>query len=245
LLRAIKRILLLASAAVTGAALLFAALIVWPKPLFAFSLDAGKLVVFSDRPIPSGGGEHFLRDCERLLDRSPLKATASQYRVYIANENWRHRLFFMPRPEAWGLTYSLFGGSAFLSRIDFETDRVVHWEYVGTPPRTPAWLCAHEVTHIIEGEHVGLAGLRVPTWVWEGFADYVGIEHRESFEQLSKALGDRPVDIPMMIKYGSYPRYRLLVTYFMEKKGWTVDQLLQTRLTEDEAIAIMRADATH
>ena len=57
------------------------------------------------------------------------------------------------------------------------------------------------------------------------------------------ALGDRPVDIPMMIRYGSYPRYRLLVTYFIEKKGWSVDQLLQTRLTEDEATAIMRADA--
>ena len=47
----------------------------------------------------------------------------------------------------------------------------------------------------------------------------------------------------MMIKYGSYPRYRLLVTFFIEKKGWSVDQLLQSRLTEDEATEIMRADA--
>ena len=46
-----------------------------------------------------------------------------------------------------------------------------------------------------------------------------------------------------MIRYGSYPRYRLLVTFFIEKKGWSVDQLLQTRLTQDEATAIMRADA--
>jgi hypothetical protein len=45
----------------------------------------------------------------------------------------------------------------------------------------------------------------------------------------------------MMVRYGSYPRYRLLVTFFIEKKGWSVDQLLQTRLTEDEATEIMRA----
>ena len=82
-----------------------------------------------------------------------------------------------------------------------------------------------------------------PRWVWEGLPDYVGIENRQSFEELRDALGDRPVDIPMMIRYGSYPRYRLLVTFFIEKKGWSVDQLLQTRLTEDEATAIMRADA--
>jgi hypothetical protein len=36
---------------------------------------------------------------------------------------------------------------------------------------------------------------------------------------LRDALGDRPVDIPMMMKYGSYPRYRLLVTFFIEKKS--------------------------
>jgi len=48
----------------------------------------------------------------------------------------------------------------------------------------------------------------------------------------------------MMVKHGFYPRYRLLVTYFIEKKEWTIDRLLQTRLTEDEATEIMRADAT-
>jgi len=62
--------------------------------------------------------------------------------------------------------------------------------------------------------------------------------------ELRNALGDRPVDTPMMVKHGVYPRYRLLVTYFIEKKEWTIDRLLQTRLTEDEATEIMRADAT-
>jgi hypothetical protein len=46
----------------------------------------------------------------------------------------------------------------------------------------------------------------------------------------------------MMVKYGSYPRYRLLVTFFIERKGWSVDQLLHTRLMAKEATEIMRAD---
>jgi hypothetical protein len=46
----------------------------------------------------------------------------------------------------------------------------------------------------------------------------------------------------MMVQYGSYPRYRLLVTFFIEKKGWSADQLLHTRLTVEEANEIMRAD---
>jgi hypothetical protein len=76
-LRAITRTLLWRIAAVVATALLFCALIAWPDPLFAFTLGTGKIVVASDRPIPAMGGERFLHDCERLLERSPLKAGAT------------------------------------------------------------------------------------------------------------------------------------------------------------------------
>jgi hypothetical protein len=152
-------------------------------------------------------------------------------------------LFFLPHREALGIAYPPYlGGNVFLTGADFNTGRFVHRGYIGTPPRTLAYLCAHELTHVIEGEHVGIGRFLVPQWAWEGLADYVGIEHRETFEQLRDALRDRPVDTPMRVNYGSYPRYRLLVTYFIEKKGWTADQLLATRLTMDAAIHVMNAD---
>jgi len=78
--------------------------------------------------------------------------------------------------------------------------------------------------------------------MFESFPDYVGIEKRQSFEELQRLVGDRPADIPMMVRYGGDPRYRLLVTYFIEKKGWSEDQLFQSRLTENGANALMRAD---
>jgi hypothetical protein len=243
LLQLIKRTLLWATAALATVALSLGVLITWPDPLFAFSLGSGTIIVASDRPIPLAGGEAFLGDCERLLERSPIKAKRRQYWLYVTNEDWRQRLFFIPHPEAWGFAwYYGFGGHAFLSGADFETGRVVHQGYIGTPPRTLAYLCAHELTHIIAWEHIGLDRLHVPRWVWEGLPDYVGIENRVSLEQLWNALGARPVDIPMRIKYGSYPHYRLLVTSFIEKKNWSFDQLLQTRMTDDQATEIMRAD---
>lgn len=112
MLRGIKRTLLWAGGALSSAALLFGALLLWPDPLFAFSLGTGKIIIASDRPIPSAGGERFLRDCEILLERSPLKATGRQYRIYVANENWRQRLFFIPHPASWGIAYyDGFGGA--------------------------------------------------------------------------------------------------------------------------------------
>jgi hypothetical protein len=159
--RVIARTLLWGIAAVVATALLFCTLIAWPDPLFAFTLGSGKIVVASDRPIPAMGGERFLHDCERLLERSPLKAGGHRYRVYVTNENWRQRLFFLADPKAWGLAYGL-AGTAFLSGADFETGRVVHWGYVGTPPRTLAYLCAHELTHLVTFEHLGLAFFGCP-----------------------------------------------------------------------------------
>jgi hypothetical protein len=243
--RTVKRLALYAFAGIAAVALAFGGLIVWPKPLFAFSLAAGRIVVSSDRPIPTAGGERVLRDCERLLERSPLVARSRQYQLFVANEEWHHRLYFIPRPQAGGLSYFYgFGGQSFLSGADFDAGQLVKWGYVTMPPRTLAYFCAHELTHVVTGEHIGLlALLRMPEWVREGIADYVAIEHRQSFEQLRDALGERPVDVAMMQAYGAYPRYRLLVTYFLEKKGWSVDELLQTKLSTDEALAIMGADA--
>jgi hypothetical protein len=241
--KVIKRALFWACAALGCVALSLAALIFWPEPLFAYSLQAGKIIVASDRPIPAVGGERFLHDCEGLLDRSPLKAERHEYRLYVTNARWRQRLVFLLHPDALGFVNPPYlGGNAFLTGADFNTGRFVHGGYIGVPPRTLAYLCAHELTHVIEAEHVGLGRFWVPEWAWEGLADYVGIEHRETFEQLRDALGDRPDDVPMRVKYGSYPRYRLLVTYFIEKKGWTADQLLATRLTTDAAIHVMNSD---
>jgi hypothetical protein len=69
------------------------------------------------------------------------------------------------------------------------------------------------------------------------------IENRESYAELRRALGDRSVDIPMMQQYGAYPRYRLLVTYFLERKGWSIDELLRTKLSFEDALVLMQADA--
>lgn len=240
MLRAIKRTLLGAGAALAVIVLVFLGLIAWPDPLFAFSVRDGRIVVASDRPIPVAGGEKLLADCEKLLERSPLKAEGP-YHLYVTNEDWRHHLFFLVNPVAGGLTYNYgLGGSAFLSGADFETGRHVKWGYVASPPRTLAYFCAHELTHIVTAEHLGILGYhRLPEWVREGIADYAAIENRQSFEQLRNALGERPVDVQMMQTYGGYPRYRLLVTYFIEKKGWSVEQLLKTTLSLDEALAIM------
>lgn len=237
----IKSLLLRAAGAIGAVASIAVGLMALPDPLFAYSAGTGQLIIASDRPIPAEGGDRLIRRCEQLLERSPLKAESRHYRLYVANESWRNRLFFLPVPGAGGVVYYALGRHAFLSGANFETGRLMKSGQSIGPPRTLAYYCAHELTHIVIGDHIGLAGLlRLPDWVGEGLPDYVATEERESFEQLDTALGDRPVDIEMMRAHGAYPRYRLLVTYFIEKQGWSSERLLQTRLTYAEAVELMR-----
>jgi hypothetical protein len=244
MMRLVKRLLWGTGLAAAIVVLPYLALIAWPAPLFAHAVSEGRLVVASDRPIPHAGGVKLLRDCERLLQRSQLMVDGRTYHIYVTGADWLHRLFFLRSPVAGGIEYYLgFRATAFLSGADFEAGRLIKWDYVATPPRTLAYFCAHELTHVVVDEHVGVVGwFRRPAWVQEGLPDYVAIEDGRSYEQLRDVLGDRPVDLRMMQTYGTYPRYRLLVAYFIEKKGWSVEQLLRTRLSTEEATAIMRAD---
>src|SRR5438477_576563 len=141
-MRLLKRFLVWSGAALAALIAIATSLIIWPDPLFAYSAGAGKIIVHSDQPIPAAGGEKFLSDCEALLARSPLKAESAHYHLYVTNADWRHHLFFSPRPEASGLAYFYgFGGSAFLTGANFDTGRRIKWGYVTTPPRTLAFFC--------------------------------------------------------------------------------------------------------
>jgi hypothetical protein len=229
----------LGALALIGATVL--SLLAFPAPLFAFSVTGATIVVASDRPIPSEGGLSFIRSCEKLLERSPIKATRRKYHVYIASDEFRGWFYFLMSPNAGGIAYHGVGPHVFLSGADFETGELIKFGYRPQPPRTLAYYCAHELTHIVIDEHIGLVNfLSLPEWVSEGLPDYVGIESRETFEQLQAAIGDRPSDNEMMQSYGAYPPYRLLVTYFLEKRGWSIEHLLQTRLTFEEAQKLMR-----
>lgn len=237
----IKSLPLRTAGAAVALVLVTIGLMAWPDPLFAYTAGAGRITIASDQPIPSEGGGRLIAQCEQLLERSPLQAESRQYRLYVANADWRHRLFFLTVPAAGGVVYFPLGRHAFLSGADFEAGRLVKSGRRIDPPRTLAYYCAHELTHTAIGDRIGLAGLLwLPDWVGEGLPDYVAIGERGSFERLDAALGDRPVDIDMMRAYGAYPHYRLLVTYFIEKRGWSAEQLLQTRLSYVEAVALMR-----
>ena len=126
----------------------------------------------------------------------------------------------------------------FIRRADVDRDRVIGSSGRDAAAlRTLAYYAAHEIAHSLTAERLGPSRLwnqSLPQWVREGYADYVGLgisgEVGDLFDRYRR--GDPALDFK---KSGQYARFRLLTAYYLEVRHWTVAQLLNTRLSEEEA----------
>jgi hypothetical protein len=232
------------AALVLAAGLGIFGLLIYPQPLYAWSASEGRLTIHSDRPFDAGKARLLLAEVERRLATAPgqLRDDTSSYHVFVANSEWRRRLAFLWNYGAGGVNYYPITWNAFLRQADIDAGMLMRAD--GTPvpePRTVAYYAAHEIGHSLIGRQTGaLANWRLPAWIREGLADYVGFGGEVDIYALTAALrrGDPDLDPH---KSGLYARYRLLVAFMLEREDWTVDQLLASDMPIAEVEALLLA----
>jgi hypothetical protein len=81
----------------------------------------------------------------------------------------------------------------------------------------------------------------MPQWIREGYADYVGLggDVDVAALYLRYRAGDPAMDYN---RSGQYTRFRLLVAYLIQREHWTVDRLLTSNLSQDDAEKRLNAD---
>jgi hypothetical protein len=234
-LRLIRRVALVAVAAALLLGASIAGVLAYPQPFFAHQLAEGRLELYSDRPFDANAGHAFLADVEARLDRSILN-DGRPHRIFIANAEWRRRLFFLWGYGAGGINFYPVASGVFLRQADVDADRLLKSD--GTqvaPPRTLAYYAAHEIGHDFIAERIGtIANWRLPVWVREGLADYIAFGGDVDIDGLLAALrrGDPDLDPK---RSGTYAHYRLLVAFMLECEGWSVDRLLASGMRQAEA----------
>ena len=214
-----------------------AGILAHPELSFEFHVSLGRLSLYSDRPFNPERGRAVLADVERRLRASPLDDHAV-HGIFVTNSGWRRGLAFFAAPGAAGVNYYPLTSNVFIRRADVDRDRVIGGSGREAPaPRTLAYYSAHEIAHSLTSERLGpwrLWNQSLSQWVREGYADYVGLgvsgEVGDLFERYRR--GDPALDFK---KSGQYARFRLLAAYYLERRLWSVDRLLNTRLTEEEA----------
>ena len=105
------------------------------------------------------------------------------------------------------------------------------------------YFVVHELTHAMTGRYVGAIEYhRLPVWVREGYADYVGKGGDFDYEQARLAFiaGTRELD---PVRSGLYLRYHLLVAHYLDKEHWPIERLLAARLSQQQAEEAVRTEA--
>jgi hypothetical protein len=209
--------------AITGAG---AALLVHPQPLFAYHVSDGRLELWSDKPFSEEAGRRILADVEGRIDTSQLNRPHDHFCIFVVNTAWRRRLTFLWSTGAAGLAYYPLTHNVFIRTSDIELGVVFGASGVpAPPPRTLAYFAAHEIGHNLTGEAIGpRAYFRLPVWVREGVADYIGFAGAVDVADLARQLRAGADELDPRL--GFYARYRLLVAYLIKNKGWSIVRIL-------------------
>ncbi len=145
---------------------------------------------------------------------------------------------------AGGVNFYPLTRNVFLRDSEIDADRLVGPN--GRPvalPRSFTYFAAHEIGHSLTGEFLGAANLwnwRLPQWIREGYADYVGFGGHIDIKSLyaQYRAGDPIMDYA---KSGQYARFRLLVAYMIQRGHWSAQRLLLSDMPQSAAETLLVA----
>lgn len=225
-----------ASLVLVGSATVLVALLFHPDPLFAHTLDRGTLHAHGDVPLPAALGDT-LEAAEAHLRTSPLFDPDARHDLYFCQTAWRWTLVSHWNQRSAAFALAPLDRVVFFRRASLETNEMIGPSgRVVTGARTLDYYVAHEATHTMTADHLGLAYYDLPTWVREGYADYVGREATFDYDSTRAQLIDgAPETDPAS---GHYLRYALLVAHELDVRGVTVEELL----AHPRAMADVEAD---
>lgn len=221
----------------------YSALLCFPQPLFFYTVRANNLVLHSDRPLSSAAATGVLQLAAGKLAASPLYSSATEQNIYVCNSPWRQRLFFNKDYGAGGVAPYPITSNVFLREARIEDNRLISPRGIPVPgARTLDYFIAHEITHQLTGRALGpYRYFRLPQWVREGYADYVGKGSQFDFSEARKAFLKEAVEMDWK-RSGLYWRFHLLAAYSLDHRHLGVAELLRNPPDEEELERALRQE---
>ncbi len=203
--------------------LLLGSVVVAPQLLaFPHVADVAGTRVYAEAPIDRAAVARVLARADARLATSPLYREPVGTRVFLTDGGWRWRVLALTSSGSVGFTRPLsdiVSDAVFLNRSDLGRDRVS--SLFGT--RSISGVIAHERTHIMVRRQLGLvAGIRLPRWISEGYADHVAGEIGLSAADVEPLRTTSP-DHPAIFYYDSRRR----VEAALASNGGDVEALLR------------------
>ena len=194
----------------------------FPQVLFAHSVNAEGITFYSRQPLPADLAASCAARSRQLLQASELAEPERPERVFVCDSPWLFALFGPTSTRAFAFSVPV-TDNVFIAVADFPADAV----HSGAPvynTRALSAVVAHEITHGLIRRRLGwLKAALLPTWVAEGYCDYVAREG--SFPEatgLALMAAGRGDASPAF----RYFEYRQAVRYLLDDQHASFDQLV-------------------
>ena len=201
--------------------LLYLGLQAFPQVLFAHSVTADGITVYSRAPLPPAETAACLDRARSLLQASELAVPGRPERVFVCNSPALFRLFSPTTGQAFAFSVPL-TDNVFIAQADFARDLARSAAPVYNM-RSLSSVVAHEITHGLIRHRLGWwHGLTLPLWVAEGYCDYVAREGSFPDATGHRLLASGQSDLSHSFQYY---KYRQMVRYLKEDEHRSFDQI--------------------
>ncbi|HXU61963.1 MAG TPA: hypothetical protein VN962_09700 [Polyangia bacterium] len=220
-----KRALLVVVALAAG----WLGLVVHPQPLFAYTARQDNVVLHARRPFPAAT-RPLLDDVLRRVSASPLYDRDRPHHVFLCDTPALYDALVLWAYKSGGVAQALLNGNVFIRPFDIQRGTVFGRSGEVKNGRPLAYFIAHEITHAMTADRIGRWRYhRLAAFQKEGYADHVAFARPMDLQAERAALIQETREMNPS-QSGLYRRYELLVTYLMERRGMSVDELLSRPL---------------
>lgn len=215
---------------------IFIIFIVFPNIIiFRNTLKYKQFRIYSDIEI-NENIYNILNQVEQQISTSEIYDQALSYKIFISS-NYKNYEFFCPTlKNAFAATYPIIN-NIFITKTDIEKNLVFRnaWE---DNERSLASVISHEVTHKLIEKAIGSkANKKLAIWKKEGYCEYIsGEKHLDIHAGINEIYTKSNSFSPTF----NYLKYRLLVTYLLDIKGYTFHSLIETDFDIDLLVKELR-----
>lgn len=205
-------------------ALLFILFVIFPElTIYRYKVVYKNFRIYSDKAIDDNIFP-ILDKVEKKLSCSEIYNPQVKYRMYISSSIKLYASFVPGQKDAFAAAFPIFK-NIFISKTDIKND-TVYRNAIQDNERSLSSVLAHEATHILIEKKIGIIKNRkLEIWKKEGYCEYIGGEGAFDINAGIKMIYN---GVSSASASFSYLKYRLLVTYLLDEKGYTFESLVNT-----------------
>ncbi|MEZ5029774.1 MAG: hypothetical protein R2787_00055 [Saprospiraceae bacterium] len=219
-----------------GLAISYLFLLTFPSVFFAYKIEYKQCTVYSDKPIDDNITV-IIDDAIGRISKSELYDSTIHFNFFICNDIWRLSLFTQGNTNAGAVTQYDFTRNIFFRPCDIVENKIIpaeSWYFKNDSlafiDRPLIYYFAHEMTHVLQSQYTGRGHWRYPTWLTEGYADYIAKDGEFDFNKNLTLWHDKAPELDPT--KGLYRLYHLKIAYLLDRQNKTIKEIYEHTPTD-------------